>query len=296
MQRITQYDGLYGQANTQSNADYLFSELLETRSRSFDWVIQPHIHARLFQLFFLATGRVTFREAHGQQDLTAPAVLLIPPTAPHGFTYSADATGRILTVSDALVAGLFPPDSPLAPLLGAVQRLTAFAGPYPASRVRELLEEIDQELFNDQPEKRTMLHVALQRLFLVLFRIWQQGEALGAVPTTPSLRYFRKFQQRVRQVGTTHSVAQLADELAVTPVHLNRICRAVVGKSASQLLQEHRLDEARNYLTHTTYSVSEIAYQLHFEYPNYFAKFFKKHAGLSPTDFRQGQQASRGMA
>jgi AraC family transcriptional activator of pobA len=291
VQRITQFDGLYGQANTRSDAEYLFSELLETRSRSFDWVIQPHMHARLFQVFFVETGRVTFQDAMQQRDFTAPIVLLIPPTALHGFVYSPDATGRILTLSDALVDKLFPALPALAPMLGAVQCLTRFEEPYSPDQVRELLSVIDKELFDNQPEKRLMLHVCLQRLFLVLFRIWQHAETLGTMPNTAALHYFRKFQQRVRQVGTTHSIAQLADELAITPVHLTRICQEVAGKSASQLVQEHILDEARNYLLHTTYSVSEIAYLLHFEYPNYFAKFFRKHTGVSPTEFRENQPA-----
>jgi AraC family transcriptional regulator, transcriptional activator of pobA len=81
----------------------------------------------------------------------------------------------------------------------------------------------------------------------------------------------------------------LADELAITPVPLNRICRLVAGKSASQLMQDHILDEACQYLTYTSYSVSEIAYLLHFEYPNYFARFFRKHTGTFPTEFRKGQ-------
>ena len=289
MQRITQYDGLYGEVSARPDAEYLFSELLETRSRSFDWVIQPHIHVCLFQLFFLQTGQVAFQEATRQRDLAAPLVLLIPPAALHGLTYSPDASGRILTLSDALVDSLFPNTSALTPMLGAVQCLTTFEEPYSADGVCELIELIDKELFDNQPEKRMMLHVCLQRLFLVLFRIWQHNEAMGTVPNTLSLQYFRKFQQLVRQVGTTHSVAQLADDLAITPVHLNRICRVVAGKSASQLVQEHILDEARKYLTYTSYSVSEIAYLLHFEYPNYFAKFFRKHTGLSPTGFRESQ-------
>ena len=287
MQRITQFDGLYGQADAQSTADYLFSELLETRSRHFDWVIPPHLHARLYQIFLVEKGQVVLQEATRRRDLSAPVVLLIPPTALHGLTYSADATGRILTLSDALVEGLLPTTDALTPLLEAVQCLTAFEPPYPVSRVRALLEEIDQEVFDNQPEKRAMLHACLQRLLLVLLRLWQRGEALAAQPNTPALQYFRRFQQRVRQVGTTHGVAQLADELAITPVHLNRICRTVAGKSAHQLLQAHVLDEARHYLRYTTYSVAEIAYQLHFEYPNYFAKFFKKHTGQSPTEFRE---------
>jgi len=296
MQRITQFDGLYGQVNSRPDAEYLFSELLETRSRNFEWVIQPHLHARLFQLFLLEKGQVTFREATSQRDLTAPVVLLIPATALHGLTFSPDATGRILTLSSALIDSLFSNISSLASMLGAVQCLTVFEEPYSAGQVGILLQEIERELFDDQPEKRLMLHLCLQRLFVVLFRLWQQSEVQGAMPETPVLRYFRKFQQLVRQVGTTHTIVQFAADLAITPVHLNRICQEVAGKSASQLVQEHLLNEARKYLIYSTYSISEIAYLLHFEYPNYFAKFFKKHTGLSPTEFRENCQFSPGQS
>jgi AraC family transcriptional regulator, transcriptional activator of pobA len=294
MKRITQYDGLYGETNAErgrADGDYIFSERLETRSRSFDWTIQPHIHARLFQLFFVESGQVRFQEATRQQDLSSPCVLLIPPTALHGFVYSPDATGRILTLSATLLDRLFDDASALRSMLVGVQCLTVFDDPSPPEVVHELIRQVDDELFADRPEKRLMLSACLQRIFLVLYRLWQRPNPPQISPDTQTIRHFRQFQQRVRQVGTTHSITQLADELAITPVHLNRICRAVAGRSASGLVQEHILDEARKYLTYTSYSVSEIAYLLHFEYPNYFARFFRKHTGLSPTEFRDGQQA-----
>lgn len=297
MKRITQFDGLYGEVglrssdvgvpNHQRSGEYLFSERLETRSRTFDWTIHPHIHARLFQVFFLETGSVEFAEATQKCQLSGPVVLLIPPAALHGFVYTPDAEGRILTLSDALLESLFPNTSALTPMLGSIQCIQAFEEPYSAQAVGELIAQIDGELFGDQPEKRTMLHLSLQQLFIVLYRLWHQNETVQSNPNSLPVRYFRQFQQRVRQVGTTHSISQLADELAITPVHLNRICQAVAGKSASQLVQEHILHEARKYLIYTSYSVSEIAYLLHFEYPNYFAKFFRKHMGVSPTEFRE---------
>ena len=299
MQRITQYNGLYGEATTETAladrsghrpyAEYLFSELLETRSRTFDWVIQPHIHAQLFQVFFVETGKFEFQEATRKRQLAGPCLLLIPPTALHGLIYNTDVQGRILTLSDAFVDSLFPNESPVATMLGSLQCITTFQEPYSGKRVAALMEAIDDELFDDQPEKRLMLRVCLQQLFLVFYRLWQHNEETEPRLNNLSLQYFRKFQQRVRQVGTTHSIAQLADDLAITPVHLNRICRVIANKSASQLVQEHILDEARKCLMYTTYSVSEIAYLLHFDYPNYFAKFFRKQTGLSPTEFREGQ-------
>ncbi len=299
MQRITQYDGLYGEANAETasadrsnwrpDPDYLFSELLETRSQTFDWVIKPHIHARLFQVFFVETGQFDFQESTRTRQLAGPCLLLIPPTALHGFVYHSDVRGRILTLSDALVNSLFASASPLTAMLGALQCITTFEDPYSPGRIDELIEAIDNELFDNLPEKRLMLHVGLQQLFLVFYRLWQTKDETSAGINSLPLQHFRKFQQRVRQVGTSHTITQLADDLAITPVHLNRICQSVAGKSASQLVQEHILDEARKYLTYTTYSVSEIAYLLHFEYPNYFARFFRKHLGLSPTEFREGK-------
>ena len=304
MQRITQYDGLYGEAEIETSemrlsdrrpdADYLYSELLETRSQNFDWVIQPHIHARLFQVFFIESGSFDFQEATRQRQLKGPCLLLIPPTALHGFVYGTNARGRILTLSDALVDRLFPDASPIHTMLGTLQCLTTFEDAYPAERIDKLMANIDEELFDNQPEKRIMLHALLQQLFLAFYRQWQQEGVTESKPNSLALQYFRKFQQRVRQVGTTHDIAQLADDLAITPVHLNRICRSVAGKSASQLVQEHILHEARKHLTYTSHSVSEIAYLLHFEYPNYFAKFFRKHTGLSPTEYRE-QQLNRSM-
>ena len=289
MQRITQYDGLYGEPNTQSDAEYLFSELLETRSRSFDWIIQPHIHARLFQIFFVESGPFEFQEATQKRQLTGPGLLFIPPTALHGFVYGTGVSGRILTLSDVLVNTLFPNVSPVTAMLGTLTCITTFQEPYSVERFDKLMASIDEELFDDRPEKRLMLHAGLQQLFLVIYRMKEHHEAVALKPTNLVIQHFQKFQQRVRQVGTTHTIVQLADELAITPVHLNRICRSVAGKSASQLVQEHILAEAHKYLTYTTYTISEIAYLLHFEYPNYFAKFFRKHTGFSPTEFREAQ-------
>ncbi len=291
MKRIDQYDGLYGEANARPDADYLFSELIETRSRTFDWVIQPHIHARLFQLFFIQSGTFDLQEATGKRKLTGPCLLLIPPTALHGLVYETGVSGRILTLSDALVNTVFPDASPITAMFNALQCLNTLGESPAADRIEQLMALIDEEVFDSQPERRLMLHACLQQLFLVIYRQWQQHETLKSKLNTPAMQYFCQFQRRVRQVGTTQDITQLADELAITPVHLNRICRSVAGKSASQLVQEHILGEATKLLKYTTYSVSEIAYLLHFEYPNYFARFFRRHTGFSPTEFREKQNA-----
>jgi AraC family transcriptional activator of pobA len=100
--------------------------------------------------------------------------------------------------------------------------------------------------------------------------------------------YYRDFQNSVKKSGPfTKSVAQYASELNITTVHLNRICQAVAGKPASWLIQEHAVREAQKLLRYTSQSVSEIAYQLNFSAPEYFARLFKKHTGMTPVSFRK---------
>jgi len=56
------------------------------------------------------------------------------------------------------------------------------------------------------------------------------------------------------------------------------------------MVQEHLIQQAQKYLIHTTYTVSEISYLLKFEYPNYFAKLFRKHTGVAPKTYREQNQ------
>ncbi|BAV06196.1 helix-turn-helix domain-containing protein [Filimonas lacunae] len=290
MSSISRFEGLYGDRNARPDSEYVYWEQLETRSRHFEWDIKPHFHPRLCQLFFVEKGQFMFMESSAQQQLEGPCLILIPPASLHGFSYTTTVTGSIISLSDSLLNTLFPEAKVLAPMMGKVQFITRFSAPYTAQRVQHYMQAVEEELFDNQhqAEKRRMLHLCLQQLFLVLYRLWLQQEEVSISTDTISLVHFRKLQELIRREGGHKTVMQLAQDLHITPVHLNRICREIAGKAAGQLVQEHLLEEARKYLTYTSYSISEIAYLLHFEYPNYFARFFKKHTGLSPREYRDG--------
>ena len=68
---------------------------------------------------------------------------------------------------------------------------------------------------------------------------------------------------------------------------LNGITKTTVGKTASALIDEYILLEAKRYLLATASQVKEIADHLGYEDPSYFIRFFKKHTGLSPDAFRK---------
>lgn len=78
-----------------------------------------------------------------------------------------------------------------------------------------------------------------------------------------------------------------ASRLAVHVNHLNAAVQEVTGKSTTTHINEKILSEAKSLLTHTDWSVAEIAFSLGFEYASYFNNFFKKHAGNTPLSLRK---------
>jgi AraC-like DNA-binding protein len=87
-------------------------------------------------------------------------------------------------------------------------------------------------------------------------------------------------------IGKKHDVGFYAQTLKITPNHLNKSVKLATGKTAVAFFNEIRLTEAQLRLKNTDLPVSEIAYQLGFEDPSYFSRFFKKSTGYSPTKFR----------
>jgi len=83
------------------------------------------------------------------------------------------------------------------------------------------------------------------------------------------------------------SVTYLAEHLNVSPGYLSGLLKVLTGQSTQQHIHQKLIDKAKEKLSTTGLSVSEIAYQLGFEHPQSFSKLFKTKTDLSPLQFRQ---------
>ena len=82
-------------------------------------------------------------------------------------------------------------------------------------------------------------------------------------------------------------VQHIANALNVSPNYLSRLLKTLTGQSTQQLIHEKLIAKAKEKLSATEFSVSEIAYQLGFEHVQSFSKLFKTKVGQSPVEFRQ---------
>ena len=83
------------------------------------------------------------------------------------------------------------------------------------------------------------------------------------------------------------SIEQLADKLSVSQRYLSDTLKKETGKTTTEHLHLYLLDEAKNILLNPNKTISEVAYELGFEYPPYFSRLFKKKEGISPTEYRE---------
>lgn len=82
------------------------------------------------------------------------------------------------------------------------------------------------------------------------------------------------------------SVAYFAQKSNLSPNYFGDLIKHFTGKSPLDHIQDYIAVLAKDKLKNTALSVSEISYALGFDYPNYFARFFRKKTGLSPKVFR----------
>ncbi|HBR12424.1 MAG TPA: AraC family transcriptional regulator [Chryseobacterium sp.] len=83
------------------------------------------------------------------------------------------------------------------------------------------------------------------------------------------------------------SVEFYAERQSVTTRHLSSVVKSVTGKSASQIIASIVINEAKVYLNSSKMPISEISTVLGFSDQYSFSHFFKKHLGLSPSQYRQ---------
>lgn len=83
------------------------------------------------------------------------------------------------------------------------------------------------------------------------------------------------------------TVQYIADKMNLSTNYLSGLLKVLTGQSTQQHIHDKLVEMAKEKLSTTDLSVSEIAYELGFEYPQSFSKLFKTKTNLSPLEFRQ---------
>ena len=106
---------------------------------------------------------------------------------------------------------------------------------------------------------------------------------------TPDIGFelFRKYKIAIeKNFKSLHSVNEYAAILKTNTRHLNTIAKKYSNKTAGQIISDRIILEAKRYLYHNTLSIKEIAFELGYDDPAYFTRFFKNNLGISPQQYK----------
>ncbi|WP_047306061.1 helix-turn-helix domain-containing protein [Pseudomonas fluorescens] len=275
---------LYGENQAWPTPDLLHCESIPKRSSLHHWEIKPHRHADLYQLLYVQRGQALVEVEGRRQDVRQASIQVVPPLMVHGFQFSENIQGYVLTLGAPLVAQL-------EAQLGAPLAVLASSACYPVGRDRHSLNTLFKALMDEYEGSAAARDLLLHSLVNVLV-VWISRR--GQQNTPPSNRgernqqllgHFIKLVERHYQQHPT--VESLAHRIGLSSVHLNTLCRELAGQSALQMLHQRLMLEAKRGLIYTNISISQLSDNLGFSDPTYFSRFFKRLSGQTPNAFRQ---------
>ncbi|MGM9759279.1 MAG: helix-turn-helix domain-containing protein [Parabacteroides sp.] len=137
--------------------------------------------------------------------------------------------------------------------------------------------------------QRERLQNALIGLFLEIANILGQNkDSVSTMKLSRKEELFEQFLQLLYvHCKEQHVVSFYADKLFITPQYLSLVLKGLTGKSANKWIDDALIMEARVLLKAPQATVQQVADALHFSDQSTFGKFFKKHMGISPLEYRK---------
>lgn len=136
-----------------------------------------------------------------------------------------------------------------------------------------------------------LVQTLLKALCLEVLAIYFDCIPIEELPQNREERIFNRFLMSVfRNTARERTVTFYADEQHISTNYLSSIVKLKSGRTAIQWIEMFTVLQARHYLQQTKLSIKEIAYKLHFPDQSVFGRYFKKHCGVSPTEYRNSKQ------
>ena len=229
--------------------------------------------------------KIDFNSYH----VTDQSVFFLRPGQIHQLTLTADSGGYLMEFTPEFY---YPKDAQATQLFSRVSSKNScqlnLAKP---GKLFSTLARIHDEYQNKEEGYKDVIKAELGILFIELLR---QRKSISD-SSTRNVTYEQEKLEALLQLveaNLSHNkqVPFYAGQLNLSPYQLNAITKSTLGKTCSEVINEHIILEAKRHLLATSNQVTQIAYHLGYEDVSYFIRFFKKHTGHSPDAFRQNSK------
>ncbi|MDG2279468.1 MAG: helix-turn-helix domain-containing protein [Flavicella sp.] len=242
---------------------------------------KPHKHHKYIEIVFFTEGTGTHTIDNNEIEITPFIVHIVRKEQVHFWNLQSEPSGYVILLKKEFIENAL--DKELKRLLFDLSKYSYF---FPKDK--ETVTALFAILLKEYDTKVAENEIVLEGLFKVLLAKLLQSETRKE--TTRESLYHKFVDLLTSHKITSSKVEDYAALLHTTPQNLNTICKKETNSSASALLSEFIISDAKRLLWYSNLSIQEIAYSLPFKDNSHFSKFFKRSVGVTPKVFRMSQQ------
>ncbi|MYM56409.1 helix-turn-helix domain-containing protein [Thalassovita mangrovi] len=288
---------LYGDQVNDVELNFLHVEPIHERSGAHDWIIRAHAHPDHLQILWVEHGGGEILIEAQKYDIPTGSIVIVPAAMVHEIRFSPSTDGIAVTAASAYAVSVTEGDKRLMEALLTPQVYPISDTGVSVEAVADAFEWMNREYVWSAPGRRTVIKAHFLRVLVAIMRLRSvQTSAMTSARDRNYdilMRYKELLEPNFRQ---QKAMDYYAGQIGVSAQRLNQACKARTGKTASELLHERTIIEAKRCLVYMEMTVAEIGYELGFDDPAYFSRFFSQRVGQPPGAYRDCHGTGDGQA
>lgn len=251
---------------------------------------ESHMH-NYYTITWIQKGEAIHATKYVEYTLRENAILFVPPGLMHQFKMNGHCTGYSITFNETFFAIKENGE-------GSVSDSTLFSNPDFRSIIQLNLEQsetferitklMEREFNGTDRYRHDMLFHQLKMFLLESRRIYEEQHDLEVSldeehPGSVIIKFKQLIDSNYKEYK---NVSAYADMLNLRATCLNEISKKTTGITAGELIRNRVVKEAKKMLYGSDLNTKEIAYELGFQDPAYFSRFFKKYTNQTLSDYR----------
>jgi AraC family transcriptional activator of pobA len=255
------------------------------------FIQEPHKH-NFYILLVITQGSGSHTIDFKKYEVKPDMVFFMVPGQVHSWQLSEDADGFVIFFTPEFYLKEFPQKDLYGyPFFNALLHKPILAVSQEEKfNLIPTFQVLQKEYQNQCFMRNEMLSRNLDILLIQLARIYQTQHT-AAAGQAGELSLLQNYKNLIEQNYKAHlPVSFYTGRLNLTAKQLNEICKRALGKTTNELIQERSILEAQRLLVHSKLTSTQIAAELGYFDIAYFFRFFKKHTGSTPEQFRSSNK------
>jgi len=254
----------------------------------------PHLHD-FYSIFWIESGEAIHATEFVEYSLKADTILFVPPGLKHRMYIDKSVEGTYILFNEEFIQYNRTNHVPLKEYRlfnNSDFKSLITVVPEKREKLNNITGLIFEELKNSDDYSQDIVLNLLHLFLLESRRIFdQQNQAPKEESETTPDTTIIKFKQLIEEnFAKEKNVSLYAEMLNMNPSCLNELTKRTTGITAGELIRNRVIDETKKLLYSSSMSGKEIAYELGFDDPAYFSRFFKKYTGITLKEFRDNSR------